>query len=189
MCNKLLNNIIFEKLVKLLCLNCSDLLRSDWVLIHRKYENKFSNIIAVIDLIFTLSPSSAEAERVFSQLKCLKTNLRSRLNQTTLKHAFSIKLHSKTIVNYDPNPAIHYWNNRSIRQRRPLFERKKSKETEELEENSDVVTAVNHLEENNATEEENHDQLKKNPSMLVVIKRKPVTQLEMKMKSLIQRMI
>lgn len=117
-------------------------------------------------------------------MKCLKTNLRSiaRLNQTTFNHALSIKLHSKNVRDYDPKPAIHYWNHRSIRQRRPLFERKMSRETEELEENS---YAVNHHEENAMDAEEN----KRNPLMAVVMKKKPVMQSEMKMKSLIQRMI
>lgn len=91
-CSKLLNNISCEKLVKLLCLNCSDLLRSDWVLVQRKYENKFSNILAVIDLIFTMSPSSADAERGFSQLKCLKQiyelgSIRSHLIMPSLSNS------------------------------------------------------------------------------------------------------
>lgn len=107
-----------------------------------------------------MSPSSAEAERGFSRLKCLKTNLRSRLNQTTLNHALSIKLHSKNVRDYDPKPAIHYWNHRSIRQRRPLFERKKRRETEELEENSD---AVNHHEENAMEAEENYEAVEEEP--------------------------
>lgn len=109
-----------------------------------------------------MSPSSAEAERGFSQLKCLKTNLRSiaRLNQTTNNHALSIKLHSKNVRDYDPKPAIHYWNHRSIRQRRPLFERKMSRETGELEENS---FAVNHHEENAMEAEENHEAIEEEP--------------------------
>lgn len=93
-------------------------------------------------------------------------------------------------MDYDPKPTINYWNNRFIRQRRPLIERKKSKETEELEKNSDAVTAVNHLEENNAMEEEeDHEAVEEVPLMQVMLKKKPVMQSEMKMKSLIQRMI
>lgn len=83
----------------------------------------------------------------------LKTKFKSRLNQTTLYHALSIKLHSKNIIDYDPKPTKHYWNNRPKKQMHFFFKKQKSKEAEELEENSDAVIVVNYLEENNAMEE------------------------------------
>jgi hypothetical protein len=99
-------------------------------MIQRKYAEKFPNILSLVDLICTLSPSSAEAERGFSQLKIIKTSLRSRLNQLTLNQVLCIKLHSQDILHFNPEPAIQVWNTSSTRQRRPCFQRKKSKDTE-----------------------------------------------------------
>ena len=68
-----------------------------------------------------MSPSSSEAERGFSQLKLIKTNLRSKLGQSALNHCMGIKMLSPNIKEYDPHPAIHYWNNMAIRSRRPFY--------------------------------------------------------------------
>ena len=64
-----------------------------------------------MDLILTMSPSSSEAEKVFSQLKLIKTNLRSKLGQSALNHCMGIKMLTPDIKEYDLHPAIHYWNN------------------------------------------------------------------------------
>ena len=74
-----------------------------------------------MDLILTMSPSSSEAERGFSQLKLIKTNLRSKLGQSALNHCMGIKMLAPDIKEYDPHPAIHYWNSMSIRARRPYL--------------------------------------------------------------------
>ena len=75
-------------------------------------------ILPIMDLILTMSPSSSEAERGFSQLKLIKTNLRSKLRQSALNHCMGIRMLAPDIKEYDPHPAIHYWNSMSIRARR-----------------------------------------------------------------------
>ena len=74
-----------------------------------------------MDLILTMSPSSSEAERGFYQLKLIKNNLRSKLGQSVLNHCMGIKMLASDIKEYDPHPAIHYWNSMSIRARRPYL--------------------------------------------------------------------
>jgi hypothetical protein len=62
-----------------------------WTAVHRQYGERYQNILPVFDLIQILSPSSAVAERGFSQLKLIKTNLRTKLNHSTLNNCLAIK--------------------------------------------------------------------------------------------------
>ncbi|KAK3103592.1 hypothetical protein FSP39_020405 [Pinctada imbricata] len=82
-----------------------------------------------MDLIMTLSPSSAEAERGFSQLKLIKTRIRSNLGQKTLNDCLVIKLHSDEIKEYNPQAAIKNWNLKGFRARRPTFEKRRYNST------------------------------------------------------------
>lgn len=96
----------------------------DWEAVNQQYSQRFSNILGVIDLILTMSPSSAEAERGFSQLKLLKTNLRSKMNQQTLNHCLGIKLLAPNVKTFDPTEAIQRWNSSGVRSRRPTLKDK-----------------------------------------------------------------
>ena len=92
-----------------------------------------------MDLILTMSPSSSEAERGFSQLKLIKTKLRSKLGQSALNHCMGIKMLAPDIKEYDPHPAIHYWNNMSNRARRPYLKDHIKTKMQTLELHCDVV--------------------------------------------------
>ncbi|XP_052769120.1 uncharacterized protein LOC128209219 [Mya arenaria] len=81
-----------------------------WAEIHEVMSKKFQNILPVMDLIMTISPSSAEAERGFSQLKLIKTRLRTRLSQSVLNNLLCIKLEAPSIELFDPTHAINHWN-------------------------------------------------------------------------------
>lgn len=59
-----------------------------------------------MDLVLTFSPSSAQAERRFSQLKLVKSNLRNRLGQNSLKYILAIKFLSNDIHSYNPEKAV-----------------------------------------------------------------------------------
>lgn len=52
--------------------------RASWEVINNELRENLPNILELIDLILSLSPPSAEAERGFSQLKLIKTNLRRK---------------------------------------------------------------------------------------------------------------
>ena len=93
----------------------------DWPSIHRRYQHQFPSILAVMDLILTIAPSTAEAERGFSQLKLLKTRLRSRLSQQTLNSCLAIKMLSDDLDQFNPNAAIKHWNESSTQRRRPAL--------------------------------------------------------------------
>lgn len=69
----------------------------------------------------TLPASSAEVERGLSQLKILKSDIRSTLSEERLNDLLAVKLLSADIQNFDPMPAIELWNTSSVRTRRPLL--------------------------------------------------------------------
>lgn len=58
--------------------------RASWEVINNELRENLKNILELIDLVLSLSPSSAEAERGFSQLKLIKTNLRSKMGNELL---------------------------------------------------------------------------------------------------------
>ena len=92
----------------------------DWKLINQR-AGQYKNILCVFDLILTMSPSSSEAERGFSQLKLIKTDIRSNLGQVALNHSLAIKLLSAPVKQFNPLESIQHWNTSSPRSRRPTL--------------------------------------------------------------------
>ena len=60
-------------------------------------------------------------ERGFSQLKILKSDIRSTLPEERLNDLLAVKLLSADIQNFDPLPAIELWSTSCVRTRRPLL--------------------------------------------------------------------
>jgi hypothetical protein len=54
-------------------------------------------------------------------MKQTKTDYRNRLHTATMSSLLTVKLHSKNEAEYDPTPAIHYWNQSGPKQRRFNF--------------------------------------------------------------------
>lgn len=85
-----------------------------------KESGRFNNILALVDLVLCMPASSADAERGFSQVKLVKTKLRSRLRADHLTNLLTIQLHTPDVREFDPNPAINLWlKGSSTRSRRP----------------------------------------------------------------------
>lgn len=72
----------------------------------KKYQQQYPNILAIVDLVLTFSPSSAQAERGFSQLNIVKSNLRDRLGQNSLYNILAIKFLSNDIHSYNPDKDV-----------------------------------------------------------------------------------
>ncbi|ELU00533.1 hypothetical protein CAPTEDRAFT_185334 [Capitella teleta] len=87
------------------------MIRPALAVIFQKYKENHENILGLIDLWLTLPASSAEAERVFSQLKIVKSDIRSKLQDTRVSDLLTIQLCSPSIEDFDPTEAIHLWNN------------------------------------------------------------------------------
>lgn len=93
---------------------------TSWEDVFRQQERRLPNILLLIELLLTMSPSSAEAERGFSQLKLVKTNTRNRILQKNLNSCLAVRLLSKDISDYVPGPAVQHWTQQATC-RRPDF--------------------------------------------------------------------
>ena len=69
----------------------------------------FSNINMVLDLLLTLPPTSVSCETTFSQMKLIKTSRRTRLRSSTLNNLLLVKLESKQVAEFNPDPAVDRW--------------------------------------------------------------------------------
>lgn len=67
------------------------------------------NILALIDLVRSLPPTSILNETSFNQMKLIKSNRRHRLANTHLNDCIVIRLKSPTISEFDPSSAIENW--------------------------------------------------------------------------------
>ena len=67
------------------------------------------NILALIDLVRSLPPTSILNETSFNQIKLFKSNRRHRLSNTHLNDCMVIRLESPTISQFDPTSAIENW--------------------------------------------------------------------------------
>ena len=65
-----------------------------------------SDILARISV---LPGSSAEAERVFSTMKRIKTPIRNRLKTTTLDNLIRIAMTGPPLSDWDPVPSLRKW--------------------------------------------------------------------------------
>ena len=63
----------------------------------------------ILARISTLPGSSAEAERVFSTMKRIKSPLRNRLNTSTLDNLIRISMVGPELEDWDPIPSMQIW--------------------------------------------------------------------------------
>ncbi len=92
-----------------------------WFAIHKQCGSDYPNILALFDLLLCISPSSAEVERGFSQLKLIVTDRRNCLKGTTINSLLGIKLLTPDITEYDPEDAVNRWWRAPVTGRRPHF--------------------------------------------------------------------
>ena len=81
-----------------------------WQTINREYHDVAPNFLQLVDLILTISATSAEAERGFSELKLLKTDNRNCLAMSSLNTLLRIRLLSPVVEAFDPGAAIEHYN-------------------------------------------------------------------------------
>ena len=77
-----------------------------WKLFNAVDAKKWSNILAVIELLFCLPIANGRVERVFSQLKLIKNTRRTCLCEDTLDHFIKINVEGPPLTDWDPNRAV-----------------------------------------------------------------------------------
>ncbi|XP_071181304.1 zinc finger protein 862-like [Mytilus edulis] len=78
-------------------------------LLKRQQDDSFRNINVLIEIMLTISSSSAACERVFSQMNIIKSPLRSKLTQENLQNQMQIVVNGVSIKEFDPRPSVVYW--------------------------------------------------------------------------------
>ncbi|XP_053398529.1 zinc finger protein 862-like isoform X1 [Mercenaria mercenaria] len=80
------------------------------VLVHKSTQPaSITNILVLLKIMITVSPSTAECERQFSAMKLIKSARRSHMNQDTLEALMRVHADGPPAALFDPQPAIHHW--------------------------------------------------------------------------------
>ncbi|XP_062506102.1 zinc finger protein 862-like [Corticium candelabrum] len=72
-------------------------------------DGDLSNILHLVHIMLTMSPSTAECERQFSGMKIIKANRRCCLQQDTLNDLMRVHCDGPEFQKFDPDPAINAW--------------------------------------------------------------------------------
>ena len=77
---------------------CSETYQRTWYNLHTSTDaNRWPNLLRVCDLVFSLPFSNAHAERLFSTVKIVKNERRTRLHVDTLSDLLDVKVEGRSI--------------------------------------------------------------------------------------------
>ena len=71
--------------------------------------NNWTNILILCELCFSLPFSNGSVERMFSTLKLVKTDRRTRLHHDTLSDLLEIQLEGPSLRSFSPKQAVEAW--------------------------------------------------------------------------------
>lgn len=80
-----------------------------WKLFNCVDANKWSNVLAIVELLFCVPVANGHLERVFSQLKLIKTNRRTSITENTLDDLVRINVEGPSLSDWDPTDAMQLW--------------------------------------------------------------------------------
>lgn len=89
--------------------------RQGWKHVMARFADKYPTVTKLMQLVLSLPASSSEAERGFSVLSVVKTDLRSRLSQGALNDLMIVKMCCAPITSFDPEPAFELWSSAAVR--------------------------------------------------------------------------
>ncbi|KAK2193750.1 hypothetical protein NP493_7g08001 [Ridgeia piscesae] len=72
-----------------------------------------ADIMLLVRLTFTMSPSIAACERSFSAMNAIKNIRRMRMSGETLSTLMLVNAMSQTLKEFDPTPVVKKWLNRT----------------------------------------------------------------------------
>ena len=91
----------------------------------------WSDVLILIELLFTIPISNAKLERMFSKLNQVKTLQRGSLQQIRLEYLLRIAEEGPAVERYDVTPAMKIWANEKVRRpkqtERKQYEKRESK--------------------------------------------------------------
>ena len=77
----------------------------------KEMDADIKNILVLVELMATISPSTAACERGFSTMKREKTNLRTSLADERLEDIVRICVNGGPLEDFDPSYALDHWLN------------------------------------------------------------------------------
>ena len=80
-----------------------------WKLFNSPDANKWTNILTLVELTFTIPLSNGHVERCFSQLKITKTNRRVGLGEDRLDQILRIRIEGPPLEEWDATKAVGLW--------------------------------------------------------------------------------
>jgi len=95
-----------ECAIQFLSLSMMDCQAVWWHLFHCPCSAEWKNCLSLIELLFSLPASNGKLERIFSQLKTIKTEKRSLVNNEQLDDLLSLNADAIPLENFDANPSI-----------------------------------------------------------------------------------
>ena len=108
-----------------------------WKLFNSPDFKKWSNILALIELLFCLPMANGRVERIFSSLKLIKSNRRNCLSENRLDDLLRIAVDAPPLSQWDASGAIELWWNekqrRQVKDTRQLPKRTPSASASESE--------------------------------------------------------
>ena len=98
-----------------------------WKLFNAVDAKKWSNILALVELLFCLPMSNGKVERMFSVLKNIKTEKRTRLSEDNLDDLMRISVDAPEMSAWDASGAVKLW--WSAKTRRTVKDTRKTPES------------------------------------------------------------
>ena len=80
-----------------------------WKLFNAPNSSKWSNILSLIELLFCFPMANGRLERVFSALKLIKVDRRSRLGEDRLDNLVRIAVDGPPFHQWDATDAVQLW--------------------------------------------------------------------------------
>lgn len=74
-------------------------------------QSAFSAMLPLVNIMLTISPSTAECERGFSAMNALKSQYRTSLKQESLSNLMRIKVDGPPVKDFNPNESVVTWLN------------------------------------------------------------------------------
>ena len=102
-----------------------------WRLFHAPVASEWLNALTLVELLFSLPSSNGIVERIFSQMKVIKTKRRSSLSNEALDDLLAITSEPVPLKEFSPDDAIDLWWKEKVRRpnQKPRKKYKRTKRT------------------------------------------------------------
>ena len=88
----------------------SDSYQKVWYRLHTATDvEKWRNVLALSELVFSLPFSNGKVERMFSMMKIIKTDRRTSLHTSTLLDLMEIQVEGPPLATFSPDRAVKLW--------------------------------------------------------------------------------